>query len=258
MTQTSDAIGYVACYWDNETQLYYLQSRYYCPALRRFISADVYMDTGVGILGTNMYVYCNNDPINLYDPTGYKPKKIPKITMQKQKSAAAALPLSSPVSQERNPIANHVTRTHVTTPEAMLDGGPLWGRIGFSSTGTTPLPGTPEPALFYSYSAFGTTVFSHTTTTAYGVGIGGWLEMGVGASAEGNVFTEFQLTPWLHGGSSVGVDGRGWTVGVYLGNDTTFNLELQAGVGSIAAGAVIVKTGGVVLLGLPLLPAFAR
>jgi|GEM_PF-5137486 len=60
-------------YFDWVTGLYYLQSRYYCPALRRFISADALLDTGVGILGTNMYIYCNNDPVNLVDPDGFSP-----------------------------------------------------------------------------------------------------------------------------------------------------------------------------------------
>ena len=63
-------IRYRGYYFDNETQLYYLQSRYYDPVLRRFISADVYMDTGQIPLGTNMYAYCLNDPVNLIDPYG--------------------------------------------------------------------------------------------------------------------------------------------------------------------------------------------
>jgi RHS repeat-associated protein len=63
-------IRYRGYYFDSEINLYYLQSRYYNSAWGRFISADVYMDTQDGILGTNMYAYCQNDPVNLVDPSG--------------------------------------------------------------------------------------------------------------------------------------------------------------------------------------------
>lgn len=59
--------GYV---YDDETGLYYLQSRYYDPVTGRFINADVYCDTNTDIFGTNMFTYCNNDPINQVDPEG--------------------------------------------------------------------------------------------------------------------------------------------------------------------------------------------
>jgi RHS repeat-associated protein len=65
-------IRYRGYYYDSEINLYYLQSRYYNSAWGRFISADVYMDTQDGILGTNMYAYCQNDCVNLVDPTGAK------------------------------------------------------------------------------------------------------------------------------------------------------------------------------------------
>ena len=51
--------------------MYYLQSRYYDPALKRFINADGFVSTGRGFLGYNMFVYCNNNPINNVDFNGY-------------------------------------------------------------------------------------------------------------------------------------------------------------------------------------------
>ena len=62
--------GYV---YDNETQFYYLQSRYYDPELGRFINADSYASTGQGILGNNMFAYCLNNPIIYTDTTGCYP-----------------------------------------------------------------------------------------------------------------------------------------------------------------------------------------
>lgn len=50
--------------------LYYLGSRFYSPQLGRFINADIYVDTGTGVNGTNLFAYCNNNPVMFYDPTG--------------------------------------------------------------------------------------------------------------------------------------------------------------------------------------------
>ena len=58
---------------DTETTLYYLQSRYYNPTLGRFINADAFASTGQGILGNNMFAYCENSPVNLSDPSGQIP-----------------------------------------------------------------------------------------------------------------------------------------------------------------------------------------
>ena len=38
--------------------------------LGRFPGADVCGDTGSGVVGTNMYAYCNNDPVMFVDPEG--------------------------------------------------------------------------------------------------------------------------------------------------------------------------------------------
>ena len=54
---------YRGYYYDTETGLYYLTTRYYDPEVCRFISADVYMSTGQGVLGGNMWAYCGNNPV---------------------------------------------------------------------------------------------------------------------------------------------------------------------------------------------------
>ena len=62
--------GYV---YDEETGLYYLQSRYYDPTIGRFLNADVLFDTESGSpLSTNMFAYCENRIINYFDPLGEK------------------------------------------------------------------------------------------------------------------------------------------------------------------------------------------
>ena len=61
---------YRGYYYDIDLGMYYLQSRYYDATICRFINADGYVSTGQGILGNNMFAYCNNNPVMGYDPTG--------------------------------------------------------------------------------------------------------------------------------------------------------------------------------------------
>ena len=60
-------------YYDEETGMYYLKSRYYQPEICRFISADnedVLIDTHVDLANKNLYLYCDNNPISRLDETG--------------------------------------------------------------------------------------------------------------------------------------------------------------------------------------------
>jgi len=68
--------GYV---YDQETGLYYLQSRYYDPEVGRFLNADGFTTTGQGFTGNNMFAYCGNNPITFVDPTGNIPWFIPLV-----------------------------------------------------------------------------------------------------------------------------------------------------------------------------------
>ena len=65
---------YRGYYYDHETKLYYCLSRYYNPSWRRWISLDdvSYLEPSK-ITGLNLFAYCNNDPINKWDPSGHIP-----------------------------------------------------------------------------------------------------------------------------------------------------------------------------------------
>ena len=68
---TLNPFRYRSYYYDTETNLYYLEARYYDPETGRFISADdiSYLDPET-INGLNLYAYCVNNPVMCYDPSG--------------------------------------------------------------------------------------------------------------------------------------------------------------------------------------------
>ena len=60
------------CYcYDEETAFYYLKSRYYDPWVGRFINSDGYVSTGMGMNCCNMFIYCENNPVNRLDLEGH-------------------------------------------------------------------------------------------------------------------------------------------------------------------------------------------
>ena len=67
----NNVVTYRGYTYDFETGLYYLQSRYYSPEWGRFLNADSYCDTETSIIGTNMFAYCDNNPVNYIDPEGF-------------------------------------------------------------------------------------------------------------------------------------------------------------------------------------------
>ena len=78
VTGTNSALGnlnpfrYRGYYYDTDTNLYYLQSRYYDPETGRFLNSDDvnFIGTTESEISYNPFAYCENDPVNAIDPTG--------------------------------------------------------------------------------------------------------------------------------------------------------------------------------------------
>ena len=70
----TNPLRYRGYYYDTESGLYYLQSRYYDPATCRFVNADYASIVGVSLgkanWDKNLFAYCDNDPVNRKDDEG--------------------------------------------------------------------------------------------------------------------------------------------------------------------------------------------
>ena len=68
---TVNPFRYRSYYFDAETGLYYLQSRYYDPVLGRFINGDSPAFLGMDGPGFNLFGYCGNSLPHRSDTTGF-------------------------------------------------------------------------------------------------------------------------------------------------------------------------------------------
>lgn len=69
---SANKLLYRGYYYDSETEYYYLNSRYYDPQVKRFISPDNvnYLGANDDMSAFNLYAYCSNNPVMYVDPTG--------------------------------------------------------------------------------------------------------------------------------------------------------------------------------------------
>lgn len=68
---TANPFRYRGYYYDNESGLYYLQSRYYDPVTGRFLNEDTVAGSNENAVHFNLFSYCGNSPVNNIDLDGY-------------------------------------------------------------------------------------------------------------------------------------------------------------------------------------------
>jgi RHS repeat-associated protein len=66
-------VGEAGYYFDSDPQTYYVRARHYDPVTGRWLSRD---PIGFSIGYQNLYVYINNKPVNMIDPSGLAPPTV--------------------------------------------------------------------------------------------------------------------------------------------------------------------------------------
>ena len=77
-------LRYRGYYYDAETELYYVTSRYYDPDTGRFINADIPETLTAdfeNMTQYNLFAYCFNNPVNMSDETGTWPSWAKKVVV---------------------------------------------------------------------------------------------------------------------------------------------------------------------------------
>ena len=108
-----NSFRYRGYFYDEETGLYYLNSRYYDPATGRFLNADVFINANGDLVGFNMYAYCSNNPIRYVDFRGCK--KVEYMPWHK---------LSSP-GEIHNAVVKHISEKMGYIAEKYVNGNKL-------------------------------------------------------------------------------------------------------------------------------------
>ncbi len=224
--------GYV---YDTESGLYYLQSRYYNPELGRFINADALASTGQGILGNNMFAYCNNNPIIAADPKG----EWLNVVIGAGIGAIAGL-IGQVISDV---VTSVVTQTPTISNWQTYAGAAIGGAAGGAVLATT---GNVNAAN--AVTGFATTGTAQTLEKVTGVNDRSWEEIGTNSARDGAV--SLALGSFLSGIPNV-TTGKNSMMAVYqsgltkLRNDVAKTMSTSV----MAKGLVASVAGGLYLDG---------
>lgn len=195
-------LRYRGYYYDVETGLYYLQSRYYDPEIGRWLNSDSITDGGAGFLGYNLFAYVANNPINNHDANGqWIIKNAIKWVSEK---------VVKPAVDYIKKTTSKVNRTRTRGVCANANWGPgvnvsigvttdTKGNIGFIVS-TNASGGTPSAGV----NCFETTTTAPTIYKQQGASYesGGSADvLGVSLGAEYVLFTDFETNDIYHGGT---------------------------------------------------------
>lgn len=212
---------YRGYYYDKETGFYYLKSRYYDPAIGRFLNASGTFDGG--LLGNNQFAYCDSNlGIHSYICSTYTNSIINSASLSCNSGTSSRItkvPVNSQkVSQKSRSVnsqafANSVFMTNVSVP--MIDNelfGMFLGNITFTTTTQHN-----NAAWLYSYVNVG----DSTSSAGLGLNVMNWYGISAHASTNFGVGANMQITPWFTFGAEISIlDGFSVSFGTISNNVT--------------------------------------
>ena len=212
---------YRSYYYDEETKLYYLNSRYYDPQICRFINADDISILSQGkdfFNGLNLYAYCGNNPVMFIDTFGTWPISISTLLKI----------LSNTSNRNRKNSIN----LEVEQSSSLFDGVLKYLTINFEYTVTV---SKETPSMFYSYYSYN----MHNNVITNGVGLNLNDSFGISFYITSDISAGIQLQmDQFHFGASAGLDGIGFNFGFNIGN-TTHDFNINISYITIATAAIV-------------------
>ena len=220
---------YRGYYYDTETQLYYLQTRYYDPETGRFLNEGAYSYLKPETVnGLNLYAYCLNNPV-----MGGRAKRANSINTSS--SAMKNCPYGFKGSNNviihsgsdstsnvaiftNKAIANKVWMTNASV--SLVDNEfvtAVFGNISFTTTKQYN-----EPGVFYSFINIG-------SNNSIGVGFNwGWYGQNIYVSNNIGVGSDVQIGDFTLGGELSLAEGITVSAGISSG-DTTNEISVNIG-----------------------------
>lgn len=193
---------YRGYYYDSETALYYLNTRYYDPEIARFINADDISYLSYAIInGTNLYAYCLNNPILFMDING------------------------------KRPIVNYVLQISKTTIFSGFKNS-FWGELSYSQILNS---SKNEEGFLY------TTMRKDEYSTSYGIGynLGDFSGLEIGIVNNGSIYINKEFMTHINVGLQWSLDHVTLSIGINIGK-TTHEFSIGIGIGpQLIVGAAI-------------------
>ena len=98
--------------------LLYMNARYYNPATARFLSQDTYTGSASVPWTQHLYAYCNNNPVNMVDPTGHRSIYRPPWIWRVDRDDGSVTPPSPRPTPEPQPQPSpEMTPSPAATPQ---------------------------------------------------------------------------------------------------------------------------------------------